>query len=123
MSADRSAQLQANSADSDASEASEDLETDEDPEDGADYERRNGRYNYYFARAGRESLVVNPPVHADIINALDVLVINGVMHPGWMTGPRGNHKFYFVHAKDAQVSVSYPASPCDSQEEVSEADD
>ena len=102
---------------------SADSGTEEDPEDGADYVRRNGLYNYYFATAGNRSLVVDPPILADVINADDVLVINGVMHPGWMTGPRGNHKFFFVHKEDAQVSTSYPATPCDSQEEGSEEDE
>ena len=89
-------------------------------EDGADYEGPNWRYNFYFYRAlvGSEEVVCDrSPVLSNlpIDDHGDVLVLNGVMYTGRMTGKAGtfdtdpcHDEFRFEH-DDGDVTAAYSA--------------
>ena len=110
------------SSDDDQGGTGDDEEEDEDfeVEDGAEYLGPHRAYNFYFySSPGGDSetvVCVQRPILTDLlIDWTDVMVLNGVMHTGCMTGTAGTpdtdtDDFRFEH-NDGEVTMAYPAAP------------
>ena len=97
----------------------------EDVQDGDVYAGPDDRYNFYFATTCPGSFEVDYPQGSSSDQHEDVLVLNGEMFLGKMTGRQQDppyHQFVFQHL-DGQETTSRTVTPVDSDQQEGESDD
>ena len=91
--------------------------------DGAEYLGPDERHDFYFYSALDDdaAVCVQSPILVDNPYE-DVLVLDGVMHPGKMH-PSGVDYLVFEHDRPGRITIAYPSTASDSQEELSDEDE